>query len=129
MRFTERSVWLQIIRGNSALDDDIGMRGHFEIDGFALDHFQRTARETARQRYFVDAIRHRLNCRVGNAGRTSDDDRRIERNSSFVTFLPVDRRMLEAAPHDAGFERAFDLPTVNSHVPDTVVRIFGNPAA
>ena len=119
MRFAKRTVGLQIVRGNSPLDDDIRIGGHFEIDGFAPDHFQRTARQTACQSHFVDTIGNRLNRSVGDAGRASDDDCRIERNAFFVTFLPMHRRVLEAAPHDAGLERALDLAAIDSHVADT----------
>ncbi len=92
------------------------LRRHFEIDSFTPDHLYRTARQATRQRDFVDTVGDRLNRSVGDTRRAADDDCGIERNSSFVTFLPMHRGVLEAPPHDTGLERAFDLPAIDSHV-------------
>ncbi len=122
------AVGLQIIGGNPAFDHDVRARRHLEIDGLAPDHLQRAAREPAGESDFIHAVRHRLHRGVSDTGRAADDDGGIERNTPLVALLPVHRRVFEAPPHDAGFERAFDLPAINPHVSDARLGVFGNPA-
>ncbi len=102
VRFAERSVRLEIIRRNSAFDHDIRVRRHLEIDGFTFDHFQRAPREPAGKRHLIDTVSNRLHRRIGDAGRPTDDDCRVQRNAPFIALFPMDCGVLQASPHDPG---------------------------
>ena len=44
----ERPLWAQLARDHIPFQHDLGMRGHFKVDGLALDHLHGFAPDDAR---------------------------------------------------------------------------------
>ena len=89
VRFAERRLRLQQLGVDQALDDDLGLRRHQEIDRLGAHHVDRAAGERARDRKLVEVLRHLLHRRVGDHRRAADHDRAGQRLAARLAFLPM----------------------------------------
>src|SRR5439155_7692058 len=125
--FAERTFFFHVICRNNTLENNFGGRRHFEIDGLAFDQFHRFAYEPARQSKFVH-IRRNFLCRgIGYRRYRADDDCDLERNASFTTPLPMRRKILWRAGHEAAQSGTFDQAAVVTDVSLPRLRIFADP--
>ena len=129
--FPERCFRLQHLRVDQALDDDLRLGGHQEIDGLGAHHVDRAAGKRARDGDLVEPFRHFLHRRVGDDRRAADGDGAGEGLAARLAFLPMgvdagaqlDRR-IHSQP-----ARRLELSTVVADVLDAGLGILGDVVA
>ena len=122
----ERAFGLSVIHQHFALDDDLGMGGHFQVDGLAFDHLDRLAADTTGDSQFIGTVsrrRHQVLHRIA-----ADKDRRGHMLAARLVFRMVDR----AAPvgcteQDAGRVLAFDLAAADADIAAPGIGVLGHP--
>ena len=75
VRFAERRLGLQIFGVDEALDDDLGLGRHQQIDGLGLHHVDRRADQRAGDVQLVERLRQFLHRGEGDDRRRAEHDR------------------------------------------------------
>ena len=131
VRLAERRLRLQRRGVDQALDDDLGLRRHQQVDGLGAHHVDRPAGERARHRDLVEVVGHLLHRRVGHDRRAADHDRAGQRLAARLALLPMgedagaqlDRRV-HAEP-----ARRLELAAIVADVLDAAVGVPGDVVA
>ena len=129
VRFAERRLGLEIFGVDEALDHDLGLGRHQEIDGLRLDHVDRRADQRAGDMQLVQRLRQLLHRREGDAGRRAEHDRagqllepaRAQLLPMIVDAGPQLERRVHAEPPPR-----LHLAAVIAHVLDAGVGILGD---
>ena len=114
VRFAERRLGLDIFGIDQALDHELGLGRHQEIDGARAHDVDRRAGKPARDRELVDVERQLLRPQEGDIGRTAQHDRARHRLVAAPLVLEV--MLIAAGAADAGRHahhqpvRRFQLP-------------------
>ncbi len=129
--FAERRLRLQHLRIDQALDDDLGLGRHQEIDGLRPHHVDGAAGERAGDGELVEILRHLLHRGVGDRRRAADDDGARQRLAARLAFLPVGidaRAQLDRRIHPEPARR-LELSAIVADVLDAGLGVLGDVMA
>ncbi len=126
----ERRFGLEPLRIDEALDDDLDIGRHQEIDRPGLDDAHRRARESARHRKLIKVDGELLRAGENHHRCGADRDRDRHRSAALVVFKPV---IIAAGAARGARHHAYRQPIgrlqggpVHAHVLDAVVGIAGD---
>ena len=96
----ERALDADVVLRDVSLEDDLGVRGHLEVDGLAAHELDRLAAQEAGEHELVEVLRERRARRVGGDGIEPDRDRhgdaavlrREKIRPAVLVHLPVHER-------------------------------------
>ncbi|MEA3220338.1 MAG: hypothetical protein OZX49_01444 [Immundisolibacter sp.] len=123
----KRRFRLQLHGGDAALDDDLGVGRHQQVDGLGLHHRQRPTGQGAGHVQLVGLVGNLGVGGVGHVRRHADDQRRFQRNAQALALDPVQAQMLRRIGEAADAVRGFYLTAVVADVVDAGLGVLGDP--
>lgn len=111
-----------------ALDDDVGIGWHFQVDGFAFYEVDRFPSEVAGEKEFVQAVGQGGGGAEGEDGVAAEDDGDGHAGVGFVVAASVASGDFLELPVHAGGLVIVDLHSVHADIPFAGVRIAGDDA-
>ena len=105
----EGAFGAEFVEVDVAFEDDFGVGGDFQVDGFAFDQFDRLLAEEAGDEVLLDVGRRGNDGGEGESGIGADGDRNFHfpggRSPSASTEPPEERAMMSTAAARAGRRR------------------------
>ena len=117
----ERALDPDIVLRDMAFEDDLGVRGHLEVDRLAAHELDRLPAQEAREHELVEVVRERSARRVGRHGIEPDRDR--DRDAPVVGGEQVGAPVLVHLPVHEGRALVDDLHAIHADVADARLRV------
>ena len=99
-----------------AFDDEVGVGGHFEVVGFALDEFDGFFAEITGEQKFVEAVGQRRGGGKGEHGIAAEEDGDGHARAGFVVAAAVARADFLELPVHAGGAVVVNLDAIHADV-------------